>query len=230
MGSAKRYRNYFRVARRGTGVTMFVDQEINLEFDDPTGFALDRSARRFDTDGRLHVADCRISAARVNEYIGSEIPGYASLKLEPSRLYKLYRTPAALKAAAASFENMPLLLAHVAVSAESPQKMLTVGTVSNVRWLAPYLVADLAVWDKAAIEGIQSGAQREISCGYRYAVDMTPGKTPDGESYDGRMVSPLTANHVALVAQGRVGPDCMVGDEARGVAMHEAIPHINRFR
>ena len=207
-----------------------LDLDVKIEFDDPTGFALDRSARRFDVDGRLHVADCRISAARVNEYIGSEIPNHESLKLEPSRLYKLYRTPAALRAAAPSFENMPLLLAHVAVSAESPQKMLTVGTVSNVRWLAPYLVADLAVWDKAAIEGIQSGACREISCGYRYTVDMTPGKTPDGESYDGRMVSPLTANHVALVPQGRVGPDCMVGDAKPAKSMADAIPYLNRLR
>jgi uncharacterized protein len=207
-----------------------LDLDVNIEIDDPVGYAFDRSARRFDVDGRLHVADCRISAARVNEYMGSEIPAYGSLKLEPTRLYKMYRTPAALRAAAPSFENMPLMLAHVPVSAADPQKMLTVGAVSNVRWFAPYLVADLAVWDKAAIEGITSGQQREISCGYRYAVDMTQGKTPDGESYDGRMVAPIVANHVALVSTGRVGPDCLVGDEARGVAMHDAIPHINRFR
>jgi hypothetical protein len=209
-----------------------IDLDVVLEPDEPSGYALDRSARRFDIDGRLHVADCRISAARVNEYMGSEIPGYESLKLESSRLYKLYRTPAALKAAAASFENMPLLLQHVAVSAASPQKMLTVGTVSNVRYLSPYLVADLAVWDRAAIEGIQSGLQREISCGYRYAVDMTPGKTPDGEAFDGRMVSPLVANHVALVPTGRVGPDCTVGDAAPSVPipMDVAFPHFNRLR
>jgi uncharacterized protein len=208
-----------------------LDLDVTIEPEDATGFALDRSARRFDIDGRLHVADCRISAARVNEYLGSEIPGYEALKLEPSRLYKLYRTPAALKAAVASFENMPLLLAHVAVSAADPQKMLTVGTVSNVRWLAPYLVADLAVWDKAAIEGIQSGQQREISCAYRYRVDMTPGKTPDGESYDARMLD-LTANHVALVPQGRVGPDCLVGDAVPSVPvpMDVAFKHFNRLR
>jgi hypothetical protein len=70
---------------------------------------------------------------------------------------------------------MPLMLDHVAVSAAEPQKMRTIGAVSNVRFRHPYLVADLAVWDKAAIQGIQSGEQRETSCGYRYTVDMTPG-------------------------------------------------------
>jgi uncharacterized protein len=207
-----------------------LDLDVTIEPDEPTGFALDRSARRFDVEGRLHVADCRISAARVNEYLGSEIPGYESLKLEPSRLYRMYRTPAALKAAAPTFENMPLMLDHVAVSAAEPQKMRTIGAVSNVRFRHPYLVADLAVWDKAAIQGIQSGEQREISCGYRYTVDMTPGKTPDGEAFDGRMLSPLTCNHVALVSTGRVGPDCTVGDSARAKTMDEFFPHFNRLR
>jgi hypothetical protein len=99
-----------------------LDLDLNIEFDAPTSYAFDRSARRFDVDGRLHVADCRISPARANEYVGSEIPGHESLKLEPTRLHKMYRTPAALKDAASTFENMPLLLAHVAVSAADPQK------------------------------------------------------------------------------------------------------------
>jgi uncharacterized protein len=212
------------------GNSVMLDLDVNLEPDEPTGFALDRSTRRFDVDGRLHVADCRISAARVNEYLGSEIPGYESLNLEPSRLYRMYRTPAALKAAAPTFENMPLMLDHVAVSAAEPQKMRTVGAISNVRWLAPYLVADISVWDKTAIDLIQNGQQREISAAYRYTVDMTPGKTPDGEAFDGRMLSPLTCNHVALVSTGRVGPDCTVGDAARAKTMDEAFPQFNRLR
>jgi uncharacterized protein len=212
------------------GNAAMLDFDVTLEPDEPTGFALDRSARRFDVDGRLHVADCRISAARVNEYLGSEIPGFEALGLDAGRLYRMYRTPAALKAAAPSFENAQLMLDHVAVNAAQPQKMLTVGTVSNVRWLAPFLVADISVWDKTAIDLIQNGQQREISAAYRYTVDMTPGKTPDGEAYDARMVSPLTCNHVALVREGRVGPDCTVGDSVRAKTMDEAFPQFNRLR
>ncbi|MGO8854586.1 MAG: hypothetical protein ACLQO1_02570 [Steroidobacteraceae bacterium] len=48
---------------------------------------------------------------------------------------------AALRAAVPSFENMPLMSQHVAVSASDPQKWLVVGTVSNCRWRAPYIVA-----------------------------------------------------------------------------------------
>jgi hypothetical protein len=104
------------------------------------------------------------------------------------------------------------MIEHVAVSADDPQKMVTVGTVSNVRWKAPYLVADLCVWDGEAIRAIQNEAQRELSCGYRYKAVMKPG-TIGGEKFDGRMVH-LHGNHVALVATGRVGSDVIVRDEA----------------
>lgn len=170
------------------------------------------SARTTDIDGRLHVTDCKISAARVNPYLGSEIPDADKLGLKPEQIYMLYRDAAALRAAATTFENLPLMSTHVEVNANEPQKYLVVGTVSNVRWRAPYLVADLAVWDAEAIARIKSGEQREISCGYRYVPDMTPG-TIDGERYDGRMLQ-IAGNHVALVEQGRVGPDVVVADAA----------------
>jgi uncharacterized protein len=94
-------------------------------------------------------------------------------------------------------------------SANDPQKPLVAGVVSNVRWKAPYLVADICVWDADTIRVIESGEQQELSAGYRYVVDMTPGRSPDGEAFDGRMLS-IIGNHVALVAEDRVGPDAFV--------------------
>ena len=59
-----------------------------------------------------------------------------------------------MEAAAATYENKPLMMKHVAVSADDPQKYFIVGTVSNVRFEYPYLKASLAVWDrKAATKG-----------------------------------------------------------------------------
>jgi hypothetical protein len=86
-----------------------------------------------------------------------------------------------------------------------------VGAVHNVRWKSPYLVADLSVWDQRAIDAIESGAQKELSCGYRYRAVMGAG-VHDGTQYDGRMTA-IVANHVALVETGRVGPDAFVADE-----------------
>ena len=49
--------------------------------------AFDRSMRRYDEEGRLHVAVSHLTKACVNGYRGSEIPGYEQLGLDPvSRL------------------------------------------------------------------------------------------------------------------------------------------------
>jgi hypothetical protein len=172
--------------------------------------ALDRSMRRTDLDGHLHVENVNISKANVCPYYGSEIPGAAELGLDPTRVYMLYRDPAELAAAAPSYENKPLMSAHVGVSADAPQKYYVAGAVSNVRFDPPFLKADIAVWDGESIKGIEDGSKREISAGYRYKPDMTPGAA-DGVPYDGIMRS-LVCNHVAIVEAGRAGPDVAVCD------------------
>jgi uncharacterized protein len=189
-------------------------EDFDIEFDDDA-LAFDR--RTIDVDGRMHVPDCNISKANVCVYLGREIPNYARLGLDANGEYRLYRDPAALAAAASTFENLPLMFQHVEVSAANPQKMLTVGTVSKVRWKSPYLVADLAVWDSEAIRAVQNESQRELSCGYRYKAIMVEGKI-NGEAFDGRMID-IVGNHVALVASGRAGSDVIVRDEALGVSM-----------
>lgn len=204
-----------------------IDHDMALEPDEPGGFAFDRSARTKDADGRMRVEACRISKSNVCQYIGYEVPGHEALGLDPNRIYNLYRDRAALKAAAPSFSNVPLLIEHAAVSASEPRKQLVVGTVSSVRYEHPYLVADLMCWDAEAIRLIESGAQRELSCGYGYRADMTPGRI-DGQSFDGRLLD-IRGNHVAIVATGRAGPDVAVGDSAPGVPMHVAFKDWGRL-
>ncbi len=172
--------------------------------------ALDRTMRRTDVDGHLHVDNVNISKANVCPYYGSEIPGAADLGLDPTRVYMLYRDAAELKAAVPTYENKPLMAAHVGVSADAPQKFYIAGVVSNVRFEAPYLKADIAIWDGESIKGVENGTKRELSAGYRYTPDMTPGVV-DGAHYDGIMRN-LVCNHVALVEVGRVGPDAFVSD------------------
>ena len=176
-------------------------------------FACDRQTlRRFDVDGRLHVADCRISAARVNPYYGREIPGCETLGLDPERIYQMYRDPVELAAAAPSFANLQLMMVHIPVNADEPAIELTVGVVgSDVRFEAPYLVASLAVWTAEAIALIETKAQAQLSSSYRYRPDMTPGVDPEGVAFDGVMRD-IMGNHVALVEEGRAGPDVVVND------------------
>lgn len=178
--------------------------------------AMDRapSMRTKDVDGRLHVKDCNVSKANVCPYIGHEIPDWQNLGLEADRVYYLYRDAAALAEAASTMERVPLMMRHVASTAARPQKETIVGTVSNIRWIAPYLRGDLTVWDAVAIEAVESQRQCELSPGYRYTPVMESGMSPEGERYDGRMMGPIVFNHLALVDTGRTGPDVVVNDSA----------------
>jgi 8-oxo-dGTP pyrophosphatase MutT (NUDIX family) len=170
-----------------------------------------KSVRTYDRDGRLHVAITNISKAAINPYLGKEIPEWETLGLDPNRIYRLYRDPDELAKAAKTFNSLPLLSEHVAVDADNHKPELVIGsTGTDAVFANPYLKNSLVVWAGPAIEDIESEDKKELSCAYRYRADMRPGMV-NGERYDGRMVS-LTGNHVALVAEGRAGPDVVIGD------------------
>lgn len=190
--------------------------------------ALDKlSMRSFDADGRLHVEKCNISKATVNPYYGREIPNSVQLGLDQDRIYNLYRDPDELAAAAPSFANLQLLLTHKGVSADDPSIDLTVGSIgTDTVFEAPYLKASLAIWTKEGIALVESKAQAQLSCSYRYRADMTPGVTPAGVAFDGVMRD-IIGNHVALVEEGRAGPDVMVSDSLpQEIAMSFKFPKL----
>jgi len=169
--------------------------------------------RRYDADGRLHVMRSNISAAMVCPYFGREIPNNQALGLDPDKIYQLYRDPVELERAAATFERLPILSEHVqALDTTDRHDELRIGTVgSRVIFEPPFLVADLCFDRADAIAAIETKTVRELSCGYRYTVDMTAGEI-DGQKYDGVMRD-IIGNHLALVEFGRAGRDVVVGDE-----------------
>ncbi|WHB31194.1 head maturation protease [Xanthomonas phage NEB7] len=165
-------------------------------------YAFDKkSARSFDADGRMRVRDCVLSDADINPYYGREIPGWKELGLKPDTVYEMYRDPDALALAADSFNGLPLMIRHIAQTADEPRKEHTAGSVYNVRFEPPHLRGDLMIADGKAIEFVQSGMLADLSCSYRYKPEMTPGEV-NGRRYDGRMMA-IDGNHVALVEDGR---------------------------
>jgi len=176
-------------------------------------YAFDRSHRSIDADGRLHVADCNISKANVCPYYGYEIPNHRALGLDANRIYRLYRDPQELARAADSFAGLPLLVRHVPVTAEQPARDSWAGCVgTSISFDGTYLRADrLSVWSQEAIDLVTSGAQQELSPSYRYRADMTPGVHPEYGAYDGVMRD-IIGNHVAMVPEGRTGPDVRIED------------------
>ena len=182
--------------------------------DSALSMALDRdSVREKDVDGRLRVAKSNISKANVCPYRGGEIPGWRALGLDENRVYNLLRDPEELRKAAKSLNGVPLLIKHTPVSAADHRPNDVVGSLgSDADFDGTYLTNSLYVNAQYAIDGIESGKQRELSPGYRYTPDMTPGNF-NGTAYDGVMRE-IVFNHVALVEDGRTGPDVVVGDEA----------------
>lgn len=169
------------------------------------------SVRSKDADGRLHVAVSNISKAVVSPYYGYEIPGADGLGLKPDQVYQLLRDPEELRKAVDSFNNIPLIIKHKPTTADAHDRELVVGTMGgDAEFDGTYLKNSLVVWDQEGIDAIETKTQRELSCGYRYVVEMVPGVF-DGIKYDGRMTQ-IIGNHVALVEVGRAGPDVFVFD------------------
>ena len=188
-----------------------LDRSVGLA--EPLEIAVDfASVRSYDSDGHLHIDTANISKATVNGYYGREIPKVAGVDLEPDRLYKLFRDPAELQAGAATFARKPILIVHTGITADDHPHEKVIGTIgSDSRFESPYLKSSLTFWDGDAIKLIESGKQRALSCGYRYVPVWEPGVF-EGQAYDGRMTK-IEANHLALVVEGRAGPDIIVGDQ-----------------
>jgi len=185
--------------------------------------AFDRaSVRSFDTNGFLHIEKAHISKANVCPYLGSEIPNADELGLKPKQVYQLLRDPDELAKAARTSNNLQLLIKHKPVSPTDQKKDLIVGsTGTNALWSDPYVDNSLVVWDQDAIDGIEDDTQKELSAGYYYTADMTPG-IYEGVAYDGVMRN-IRFNHVALVVEGRAGDDVVVGDSMESLTMNRKI-------
>jgi hypothetical protein len=61
-----------------------------------------------------------------------------------------------------------------------------------------------------AIDAVQDGSCASLSAAYRWTVVPEPGRW-EGRAYDMRMED-LSFNHVALVPQGRIGAQSVIGD------------------
>mgnify|MGYP003365066244 CR=1 FL=1 len=180
--------------------------------------ALDRSVRRIDADGHLHVERCVLSAAVVSPYYGREINGAERLELKPDEIYWMYRDADALREAASSINGKPIIEIHQPISAEGHPREITVGSVSNATFQDPDLIGELAIWDGDAIKRIQDGSKRCVSAGYAYETVPETGEI-NGQRYTLKMVN-IRFNHLALVEEPRV-KTAIIGDSAPPNIMKE---------
>lgn len=181
--------------------------------------ALDAESKRtYDDNGFLHVSISPLTRVQVAPYHGSEIPGWQSLGLDPERIYKGYRSAEELSKPETieSVNGIPIQLMHHMDYADNPAKATRVGsTGTDAAFHDPYLTNSLHIQDKKAIDRINDGSMRELSLAYRYKPIFTAGVSPDGEKYDFLMTD-ISANHLALVDEGRAGHEVLVYDSKEG--------------
>lgn len=164
-----------------------------------------KSSRYFDENGYLVVKDNKIAKAGVFDYLGREI----SDKLPAGEIYKVYRPFDELVKTSKNFEGMPVKFGHEWV--EPAKRDVKIGAVSGeVRLEEPYLVADIKIYDKGAIEAITGEGIVELSPGY-IAKYMNEDGEHNGEKYDFTQRD-IKYNHLAIVENGRSGKDVKISD------------------
>lgn len=134
-----------------------------------------------------------------------------ALGLDPEKVYYLYRPIEEIEKAIDTFKRKPVLIRHVATTAKDPKKDDTIGTTGSDLIIEDgKLYGDIEFWDDRAIALIEEKRQEQLSAGYGYTLELTPGEF-NGKKYDGVMRN-LHGNHVALVERGRIGNDAIICD------------------
>lgn len=165
-----------------------------------------KSNRYFDENGYLVIKDNKIAKAGVFEYLGREI----SDKLPLTEIYKVYRPWEELEKSAKDFEGMPVKFGHEWVQPE--KRDIKIGAVSGeVKLEEPYLVADIKIYDKGAIEEITNKGIVDLSPGYRAHYKQESGEY-NGEKYEFKQED-IKYNHLAVVENGRSGKEVRIADE-----------------
>lgn len=117
-------------------------------------------------------------------------------------------------------------LAMAPVTIEHPREPVTPKNVtqyskgavgSDVRPDAKDVRGTIAIHDAEAIEAVEGGDRRELSCGYWADAEHAPGSY-QGERYD-YVQRNIRYNHVALTVEGRAGPGVRVYLDSEGAEM-----------
>ncbi|MDR0805954.1 MAG: DUF2213 domain-containing protein [Enterobacteriaceae bacterium] len=165
--------------------------------------------RKYDGNGWLEVKDNPITKVGVFPYLGSEIGAP-----ERDKIYMVYRPAEELEKPETinSFKLLPFTDEHEMLGKDGTpaEKKGIQGVIGEqVYFDAPYLRGNIKVLSNSALSLIDSG-KIELSPGYTSRYEFTSGSF-DGKHYDA-IQRDLRGNHLALVDEGRTGPDVAVQD------------------
>lgn len=174
------------------------------------------SARVQDINGWIEIKDNPISRVGVFPYLGKQVghdfpPDQVVMVLRPEEELS---DPAAIE----SFKLIPWIDEHVMLGpTESgmlpPEKKGIEGVIGeNVRYENGKLLANIKVFSDN-MDDLIEGGKRELSAGYRCFYEKSSGVW-NGQRYD-VIQRGIRGNHLALVTQGRMGPDVAVLDHMK---------------
>ena len=169
--------------------------------------------REYDTNGWFEVKDNPLSMVGVFPYSGRSV----SPECDPNKIYMVYRPAEELgtQECIDSFKLIPWIDNHVMLGSEdagltpSEQKGVQGVIGQDVHFDGETLRGNIKVFSEAMANLIANG-KKELSCGYRCRYEYAPG-TYDGVKYD-YVQRDIRGNHLALVENGRMGPDVAVLD------------------
>ena len=171
------------------------------------------SNRVKDFNGWYEIKENPLTKVGVFPYLGKQIDD----SLEPDQIYHVLRPAEELadEETQKSFRLLPWIDDHVMLG--SPSEGLTPAEKKGIQGVVgedivfdgEYLKANIKVFSEKLAKQIESG-KKELSIGYRCLYDLTAG-VYNGQHYDAIQRS-IRGNHLALVDEGRAGPDVSVLD------------------
>lgn len=170
------------------------------------------SARKYDTNGWFEIEATPLSKVGVFPYTGASIGAP-----DPGRIYMVYRPEEELAdpACAESFKLTPWVDDHTwlgdpetgGTPAESKGVHGVVG--EKIFFRDGTLFGNIKAWSETLARLIASG-KRELSLGYKCVYEAASGVW-NGQRYD-YIQRNIRGNHLALVDEGRMGPEVAVMD------------------
>jgi len=177
------------------------------------------TSRQWTDQGYLRVPG-RVARTGIQQYLASELQ---LNDRKPNEIVNVYRPPEEVFSADSlkSYEDVDVTDDHPGelVSADS-YKSVAVGHTTDAARPEDdrYVVVDLIVKDKNAIQAVEDG-KVSLSAGYEAQYDYAPGVTEDGEEYD-FVQRNIRINHVALVDKARAGERATLFDQSATERSH----------
>lgn len=173
---------------------------------------MELTGREMTADGYMVAKNSTLARTGVQQYRAYEL-GLDADGMDPMRVIRLHRPADEVfnPQSMASFESKPITIEHPSEPVTSDNWAdLAKGEARDVSRTGEMMTATLIVKSKDAIDAIQSG-KNQLSNGYTFDLDMTPGTSAQGQAYDGVQRN-IRGNHIAIVDAARCGSACRIAD------------------